>query len=58
MWEKAKEKALLSEEYKELEGIFEMTRTDKIKEGYSETERKLREFKYEYREGSRNGLVS
>lgn len=58
MWEAAKEKALLSSEYKELESIFELTRSNKIKEGYEKTEQKLSEFKHEYREGSRNGLVS
>ncbi len=58
IWRTAEKKALGSEKVKSLESIFEKLRSERVTEGYKEVDRKLEEFKAEYREGVWNGLIS
>ena len=58
IWKEAEKNALNGENIKNIDNIFDKLKTDKVTEGYKETELKLEEFKTGYREGAWNGLVS
>nr|WP_315103778.1 hypothetical protein [uncultured Catonella sp.] len=58
IWKEAEKNALNGENIKNIDNIFDKLKTDKVAEGYKETELKLEEFKTGYREGAWNGLVS
>ena len=58
VWKEAEKQALSGESVRNIENIFEKLKTYKVTEGYKEIDKKLEEFKAEYREGAWNGLIS
>ena len=58
IWKEAEKLALNGDSVRDVENIFEKLKTYKVTEGYKEIDKKLEEFKAEYREGAWNGLIS